>query len=221
MRIYILLFLLVMPIVTAEINNFPNTIIAKTFNATINVTTEQDSHIFDCMSNSTSTFTFSLQRNLTREEDLRRVVDDLKDTTRLCERVSVLDTAVSQYGDINTYFKLYTQCNTENTICNKEKIDCHAKVVELTSFKSNSEQCSKSLGDANNQLSQFSNIVLPSMQTNLTSMSFNLNQAEKSKWIFFFFGLAVMGAIMIFREKKRSPTLQKHKTLGLSGGIQR
>lgn len=215
---FILLFI---PIVFADIRTFQNTIIVKTFNGTANITTEQDSHTYDCMSNTTSSFTFSLQRNLTTDDELRDVIDDLKDTTKLCDKISTLDTAVSQYGDINTYFKLYTQCDSENKICSKDKTDCLGKVTELTPFKQNYETCSKTLEERNNQVNQYSNVIIPSMLGNLTSMSSNLNQSEKGKWLWFFFGVGVVGIIMIIREKKRSPTLQRQKTLGLQGGTLR
>lgn len=212
-----------MPFVFADMRTFPNTITIKTFNGTVNITTEQNSHVYDCMGNSTSlsSFTFDLQRNLSIEEDLRDVIDDLKENNKLCEKVSVLETAVSQYGDVNTYFKLYTQCNTDSAICNKDKTDYLTKNIELTPFKANYETCSKNLEVSNNQINQYSNVIIPSMQTNLTSMSYNLNQSEKGKWLWFFFGVGIMSIIMILKEKKRNPELQKHKMLGLSGGTQR
>ena len=213
-----ILFLLLMPIAFADINSFPNTIVAKTFNGSVNITTEQDSHIYDCMSNSTSTFTFTLQRNLSDTDDLRDTIRDLRDINSNCDAI---EKAVSQYGDINTYFKLYTQCNTDYTICNKDRTDCSAKNTELTPFKANYETCSKNLDEKNIQVNQFSDVVIPSMQANNTAISHNLNQAEKGKWLWFFFGAGIVGIIMIIREKKRNPELQKHKILGLQGGTQR
>jgi len=219
--IFLIIFLLSVPAAFADIRTFPNTITIITFNGTANVTTEQDSHAYDCMSNSTLSFTFSLQRNLTTEDDLRKLINDLKDTNKLCEKISVLDNAVSQYGDVNTYFKLYTQCNSDNTICSKDKADCLAKNAELSPFKANYETCSQILNEKDAQVNQYSNIIIPTMQTNLTSMAQNLNQSEKGKWLWFFFGAGIVGIIMVIREKKRSPELQKHRVLGLQGGTQR
>jgi len=213
-----IILLLLIPFVFADINSFPNTIVTKTFNGSINITTEQDSHTYDCMSNSTSTFTFTLQRNLTDIDDLRKAIRDFQDINSNC---NAIDKAVQQYGDINTYFKLYTQCNSDYIICNKDKTDCLTKNTELTPFKGNYETCSKTLEEKDKQVNQYSNIIIPSIQTNLTSMSHNLNQSEKGKWLWFFFGAGIVGFIMIIREKKRNPELQKHRVLGLSGGSQK
>lgn len=216
---YFFFVLLLIPIAFADINSFPNTVVTKTFNGTVNITTEQDSHEYDCMGNTTNTFIFTLQRNLTTSADVERTLKDF--TGNVNTLLATCDQVTKQYGDVNTYFKLYTQCNSDNAICNKDKADCLAKITELTPFKPNYETCSKSLTDTSNSLNQYSNIIIPSIQANLSSMSNELNQSEKSKWLWFFFGIGVMGAVMIIREKKREPSLQRHKTLGLSGGIQR
>lgn len=211
--------LLLIPSVFADLQSFPNTIIVHTFNGTLNITTEQNDHVYDCMSNTTSTFIFTLQRNLSTSTDLTNTLNNF--TGNVNNLLATCDSITKQYGDINTYFKLYTTCNTDLTICNKDKDSQKNQITELTPFKSNYEGCSKNLNEITNKNNELTQITIPKIQSNLSSMNINLNQADKSKWLYFFFGLISMGIVLIIREKKKSPMLQRHKTLGLQGGTQR
>lgn len=231
LKIFYFFFLLLIPIVFAKTESFPNTItIGTTYmvnnesnitSAAFNITTEQDTHTYNCLSNSTSAFIFTLNRNVSDNINIVDLTNSLHNFTgNVNSLLSTCNEVTKQYGDTNTYFKLYTTCNTENELCKKDKSDQLNKIAELGSAKTNFDTCTQNLNQLNSQISQYST-QLSNIQGNLTSMANDKNKAENQRIIFGIGGLLIMGGIMLYRETKKNPTLQRHKTLGLTGGPQR
>lgn len=208
---YLLLLLLLIPSALAD--TFPNIIIVKTFNGTINITTEESSYIYDGMSNTTSSITFNLKRNVTSSAELATTFNNL--TGNINSLVLTCDKITNQYGDINSYFKLYAQCNLDYGICQKDKEDKDSKISELTPFKSNYETCDASLKESTANLNKISNEILPPLQQNITNLA-NEVEVQKSKKVFWgIFGALIVGVIVIMKNKKFSPNSQLNKS-GLS-----
>lgn len=189
--------------------------------AEFNITTEQDTHSYNCHTNSTNTFTYTLYRNISDTITVEELSRSISNFTRNVDGIILTcDNVIKQYGDANTYFKLYTTCNTENEICKKDKADYITKITELGNSKTQFETCSKNLDISNSQIIQL-NSQLSSMQGNLSSMSVEKENAKRGRWLFLFGGLLISGGFILYREKQRNPTLQRHKTLGLQGGPQK
>lgn len=200
----LLLLLLLIPSALAD--TFQNLIVVKTFNGTINITTEESSYIYDGMSNTTSSITFNLKRNVTSSVELATTFNNL--TGNINSLVLTCDKITNQYGDINSYFKLYAQCNLDYGICQKDKADRDSKITELTPFKANYETCDINLKQSALNLNKFSNEVLPALQQNNTNLV-NEVKVQKEKKVFWGIGgILLVGFIILIKNKKYSPKSQ-------------
>ena len=223
-KLIVFYFLLILiPYVFAGEESFINIISVKTIytntsnssiEASVNITTEQDTHVFNCISNSTNSWNFNLRRNVSTTADVTKDLANLSGT--MSSLTSTCDTIAKQYGDINRYFSLYNQCNVDYEGCKKERTDKQTKIDELSPFKPNYEKCSKDLSDTQTNLNKYSNEIIPSYQLNLTSLTARTDTAEKSKWLYFIFGIVAASAIAIIIERKKIHTTQREKTVGLS-----
>ena len=201
-----LLNILLILIPSALADTFTNLIIVKTFNGTINITTEESSYIYDGMSNTTNSITFNLKRNVTSSSELANSLNNF--TGNINSMVLLCDKITQQYGDINSYFKLYAQCNLDYGICQKEKSDKDAKITELTPFKPNYETCDVNLKEAKSNINKFSNEVLPVLQQNISYLS-NEVEVQKCKKIFWCIGgVLIVGIIIAVKNKKFNPKSQ-------------
>lgn len=212
-KIGIIAIIILMIIPSALADTFQNLIVVKTFNGTINITTEESSYIYDGMSNTTSSITFNLKRNVTSSAELADTFSNL--TGNINSLVLTCDKITNQYGDVNSYFKLYAQCNLDYGICQKDKGDKDSKISELTPFKANYETCDASLKESTAKLNKVSNEFLPVLQQNVTNLA-NEVEVQKGKKIFWGIGGAlIVGLIVMIKNKKFSPNSQLGKT-GLS-----
>lgn len=218
-----MLFLILIPFAFAGEETFSNVISVKTHiinvsnasvEAFVNITTEQDSHFFSCLANSTQSWNFALKRNITQTVDISKELGNLSGT--MSSLTSTCDTIARQYGDINRYFGLYTQCNTDFESCKKDRESIRTTVTELSPFKVNFEKCSVDLKDTQFNLNEFSSKVVPSIQSNLTLMVAEKSTAEKRGFLYGILGFLAGCAVMVFVESKKTRTTQREKVVGLS-----
>lgn len=180
----------------------------STITANINITTEQDTHTFNCIANSTNSFIFDLRRNTTS-------IDATNLTTTVSNLASTCDSIAKAYGDSNRYFELYATCNKDIVLCQKERDDKTAKVTELSPFKPDFEKCSKDLSDTKISLNTYSNEIIPIYQGNITACNVSKDNAEKGKLLYGFFGFLIASAIFIVIERKKTKTTYREKIVGL------
>jgi len=228
--IILLVLLLTLPIAIAEIN-FPTIVSVRviTDNVTcnVNVTTEENEHYYNCLGNSTNSFTFNHLENATQVNNcdmsyinnLSSKMDSLSGT---CNNiVSTCNSISQQYGDANTYYKNYATCNTENELCKRDKADRDTKITELTGVKTNFDTCSTNLNSCNSNLNNLNSIVLPKLQTNASSCNQDLEKSKKGKVIWILVGAAIVGGIAFWRDRSRNPITQKDRETGLAGTARR
>lgn len=228
----LIVLLLVIPIAIAEVN-FPTTISVKiiTDNVTcsVNVTTEENEHYYNCLSNSTNSFTFNHLENATQVTSCNC---DFTPITNMSSRIDNMFTTCNgivntcnsisqQYGDANTYYKNYATCNTEFELCKRDKADKDTKITELTTAKSNFDSCTSNLNSCQANLNNLNSIVLPKVQGNASSCNQDLEKTKKGKVIWILLGAGIVGAIAFWRDRSRSPLTQKDKESGLAGTARR
>src|SRR3990167_11146885 len=115
-NIIFLISILLLPIVFSAEESFSNSIKVNIFNGSFNITTEQDTHIYSCMSqvlvnnsdnltsstliyNNSNSFTFILKRNVSSSElqnELKNFTGNVNNLMETCDQIT------KQYGDINT-----------------------------------------------------------------------------------------------------------------------
>lgn len=196
----ILLFFILIVSVYGE-TNFPNSIIVKSNNYSINITTEEDSRVFDCTQNTTSSYIFNLHRNISSYEA----------TSKIDRLISSCDTFETKYGDISKYFELYSTCNAENKLCQKNVQDKDNDLSQLRAYKSNYEL-------ANAELITITNNVIPAMKQNASILSLNLtlcNQAlvseSNNKILWGFAGAIIIGLLFAYKKRKETYITKRGK----------
>lgn len=180
----------------------------STITANFNITTEQDVHTYNCISNYTSSFIFDLKRNTT-SIDATNLTASVSNLASTCENIA------KAYGDTNRYYDLYATCNKDLGLCQIEKDDKTAKVNELSPFKPNFEKCSKDLSDTQLTLNKYSNEIIPLYQQNVTSCISSMDKSEKGKLLYGFFGFLIASAIFLIIERKKFKTTYREKQVGL------
>ena len=143
-------------------------------------------------------------------KDLANISGTMSSLTQTCDAIT------KQYGDINRYFNLYNQCNVDNEVCKKERTDKQVKIDELSPFKPNYEKCSKDLSDTQISINKYSNEIIPSYQSNITSMAARTDTAEKSKWLYFIFGVIGASIVFVIIERRKTGSTQREKVVGLN-----
>lgn len=213
--ILIFLVLCILPVAFSEEATFPNTITISTLNNTINITTEQDSRTFQCNTTSTTTtsYTFNLKRNLSDCISLTDTLDNF--TKNVNSLFGTCETITKQYGDVNRYFSLYTQCNADLQICQRERNDKDAKISELSPFQTNYNNCNGEASNLRTEIARLQEQVIPSMQLNITATEQRVIKAEKSKILWLFYGMLSIGGLWVYEKKKGSAQLNRHKQPGL------
>lgn len=212
-----LLLLMMLPQAFATMQTFPTIISVSIYNDTVNITTEQDTHVYNCYNNTMITaYTLSLQRNVS---DCLSVTDTIeKLTSNLGGLTTTCDTITKQYGDVNTYFKLYTSCNVENEICKKGSSEKDDKIKEFETAKKNLETCNADYQLLLTNMQKVNNDVLPAMQTNLTTLSSQLRETEKDKFLWGIIGAAFVAGAWAYDRKKQNPMTRRGKMGGINHG---
>lgn len=182
---------------------------------TITIITEQDTHTYNTLTNTTNSFNFNLKRNVTGSVDIASQLNNF--TGNVNSLVQTCNQITQQYGDVNKYFNLYATCNSERDGCNKAKETQKAKLDEFTHFKGQYEECSNDLSEINKKVNLFSNEIIPSWQANMTAMRITTDKANKSKWLYAIIGAAIVAVIFAWKEAKLTPRTSREKQPGLTG----
>ena len=180
----------------------------STITVDVNITTEQDTHTFNCLSNTSNSFIFDLRRNTSSIE-----VTNL--TASVSNLASTCDSIAKAYGDSNRYFDLYATCNKDLGLCQIDRDAKTTKVTELSPFKPDFEKCSKDLSDTKVNLNTYSNEIIPIYQGNITACNVAKDKAEKGKLLYGFFGFLIASAIFIIIERKKFKTTYRERIVGL------
>lgn len=224
-KIIFILFLLLMPFAFADSEQtFTNLISVQTYytqdqnntnltTAVVNITTEQDSHIYNCLQNKTFSFNFGLKRNTSDPIDSNQFKNL---TANMNSLVSTCDQIAKQYGDVNSYFKLYTTCNTDFELCKKDKEVKDSKISEMSQYKTTYDKCATDLSDNQQRLNSYSS-QLAAMQTNITATSQDLQNSNKKIPFWFFVGLGIgLGAHLYWKNRFAVRTQREKLQTGMS-----
>ena len=219
-NIYIMAALFLLPISFAAQQTFSNTITilvvnytANTENQTIilNITTEENSHIYLINGNFTESFIFNLKRNVTECGELSSTLSNV--TSSLSSLGSTCDSIAKAYGDTNRYYELYAQCNTDKGKCDLNLQTANNRLSEFTAYKSNYETCNANVID-------YQQRVFPIMYANATNLTnyanacvSALNEAESSKFIWAIIGAVGIGLFWAYEKRKQTPPTKRSKMI--------
>ena len=176
--------------------NFPNSIMVSSYNNSMNITTEENSRIFDCAQNTSSVYTFTLRRNVSDCGDVKNLNNNID------RMISTCDSFSQQYGDVSKYFSLYSTCNVENEICKKDRTERDKNIAQLNSYKSGYESLTA-------DMAVITGNVIPAMRLNITELHTNNTMCQQSlvtesnnKILWFFGGMMLIGAFWGYQKRK-------------------
>ena len=202
----------------ASSQSFPNTITISTSNYTdnqtilnVNITTEENSHIYNVHRNMTESFTFNLQRNITSCDEVSDTLANI--TTGFSSLVSTCDSITKAYGDTNRYYQLYASCNVDKTTCDNDLSNANGKISELDGFRLNYNDCVGNLNIYQNQIVPLIKANLTGHALNLTQCGYELRKAESSHFIWFIAGALIVGFAWAYDMRKKTPPTKRSKML--------
>lgn len=220
-KLYLIIALLLLPISFAAQQTFSNTITISVVNYTtnqtenqtivLNITTEENSHIYIINRNFTESFIFSLKRNVTECGEISSTLNNV--TSSLSSLGATCDSIAKAYGDTNRYYELYAQCNTDKGRCDLNLQTTNNRLTEFTAYKSNYETCNTNLLD-------YQQRIFPIMYANATNLTnyanacvSALNDAESSKFIWAIIGAVLIGLFWAWEKRKQTPPTKRSKML--------
>lgn len=204
-KIFVILLFFIMIIGVYGETTFPNSITIKSYNYIVNITTEEDSKIFDCNQNTTSSYIFNLKRNVSSYDDVSKI------NRNIDKLLSTCDSFETKYGDVSKYFELYSTCNAENKICQKDIQDKDKELNGLRTYKSGYESL-------NTELTTITGNVIPIMKQNASILYTNLtlcNQAlvneGDNKILWGFAGAIIIGLFWGYQKRKETHITKRSK----------
>ena len=196
--------ILLLPMAFADIQELQTTINIRIIeNSTLNITTEQDTHIYQSNSNSTNTFILTIKRNITSCEGISNSINNL--TKNYDTLINSCDLITKENQKLTNYFTLYTECHTENTLCQKDKNETITELNTYKSYKSDLDACNTNYNQAQAAIRDL-NAQTITLQGNITSCNTDLSNAQSNKWVWGFIGALIIGFMWTLQNKKIFPS---------------
>ena len=189
---YLLFSILLLSISLANAVSFPSQInISTTYDNTlcqVNVSTEENQHTYNCLQNSSNSFTFNLQRTtdttITYQNNNSCDLSDLYSISANVNQIATFcNSILASYSDLKTCLRDYTQCSIEKLML--MKADTNRSIVENQSIAYKSQL----------DTLQISNGIL---QGNLSSCQKDyLNNKKEGNFYLFIFMIILIVDILI------------------------
>lgn len=220
MKLWIILFILAMPIIYAseEEHTFSTSLTLKidTGDNKINILVEGTNSSYTIV-NSTNSYTISFKRNVSCTNSSQQVanyyygasVDNV--SVALTEMSAKCQKIADAYGEASSYYKPLLECTTSKSQCEKDRDSYKQNSDKLASLEATHNTCVNEKKNFENQLTTC-NSNYQTLQSTSTENESQLNQAKSTKtmygWGLLMAAIAIAGYFYHHNKKEKAHPLE-------------